>query len=200
MKRSSSLVAAAAVVALSAGCTYHPRGSTILNNTAYEGRYTDVDYSHRRGMDAAALVESSFREAGFSVERLASGEVRVERAFTVTPGRWVTTGEERVRDPETGREVVNTQREFTPEPGGDRRVTLVGEIEVESRSDGTLRGLRYRLEPESRLIRMPVAESGDGYGNGAGDWSWAETPYGIFDDVLGEAARELGEWRGDGDG
>jgi len=162
------------------GCSFENR--TILTNTEYEGRYTDGDFAERESTYALHRLAASLRDAGFSVTRRSAERVLVDQDFEVTTGRWVTLSETEVEDPETGETVVNVERRFEAD-GGTVRITLTGDVVVESGRNGRVRGVKYRVWPESSRLMLPIE------GVLPSD---SATPYGVFIDAVRVIVEELG--------
>ncbi len=174
------LAAGGVAAGLLGGCSFEHR--TMLTNTAYEGRYTDGDFAEREATFALHRLAASLRDAGFSVTRRSAEQVLVDQDFHVATGRWVTLSETEVEDPETGETVTNVERRFEAD-GGTVRITLTGDIVVESGRNGRVRGVRYRVWPESSRVMLPI----DG---ARADES--STPYGVFMDAVRVVVEELG--------
>ncbi len=182
MRGSSFFVAMLGCAVLIGGCASERK--TYLTNTAFEGRYTDGDFKLREAEHAINRVRMAFLEAGFTVDRRArDSRLLIERSFSITPGRWVTTGEEHTTHPETGQAMTNIERDFVSDGSEAERVTLTGEIIVEGGANEALRGVRYRVWPMSDRVRMPIAGT---------DPAMNESPYELFTDTLYEVVEELG--------
>lgn len=180
MRRAVLLAIGAASCGALCGCSFEH--NTVLNNTAYEGRYTDGDFRERRADAATRSLILSLREAGFHVSRRSAEQLIVDQDFVVTPGEWVVVSEEVVENPETGEEMTNIVREFARR-GEAVRITLTGDVVVERGRDESLRAIRYQVWPESERVRMPVEGT---------DPQDGVTAYGTFMDAVRRVVHEFG--------
>lgn len=162
------------------GCSFE--NNTVLTNTTYEGRYTDGDFKEKRASDAVRRMALSLRNAGFAVSRRSAEQLLADQDFVVTPGEWIVVSEEEVENPDTGEMMTNVVREFVPQ-GDAVRITLTCDVVLENGRNGALRGVRYRVWPESARINMPIEGTTP---------EENATPFGVFIDAVRAVVDDFG--------